>query len=715
MCLPGARPAAGRPPASRAITEGEGVGVRQGRALGDVLEAARDRAFVGRAGELALFRGALAGAPGAFPVHYLHGPGGIGKSTLLRRFAREARRAGRQVVEADGRTVVPTPQGFTAAVGEAVGEPGVVLLVDTFERCQGLESWLCEQFLLGLPADGVVVIAGRRTPDVRWTSDPGWADLLRVTSLRNLTPDDAARLLHVRGLKPEAHRAVLSFTGGNPLALTLAAAVAVREEGAGSGWKPSQDVIATLLTELLGDIPSAAHRRALEICAHSHVTSETLLRALMGAEGSELFAWLREQPFIEPTGAGLFPHDVVREALEADLRWRDPDGFADMHRTVHQHLVERVRTAPEEQMLSATGALLYLYRREASANFRKWREGGHVEDEPYTEAARGRVLELVESAEGEASAAICRFWLDRQPEGFRVYRSTQTGEIVAFFAWLRLREPLDTGVDPVVDAAWAHARSTAPLRPDEHMALARFSVHPPRYQRTSAPMDLMHWRALGEIFRADRLAWTFVVMRDNGYWDDYLSHFAMPPDARRPGIGQHTYALFGHDWRAQPVGSWLAARSNATLSDDPGARTPHHTREHAELVVLSRPEFDTAVRDTLRTLRRPDVLADNPLNRSRLVSESGTTLTELLASAIEALREGRSGEKHHRALTTTYLAGTPTQEAAAERLGLPFSTYRRHLTSGIDRLTDVLWRSELNGTRITEVNQAQAADGTDRG
>ncbi|MFI9586872.1 hypothetical protein ACIHCQ_34750 [Streptomyces sp. NPDC052236] len=459
-----------------------------GGALGDVLEAARERAFVGRVGELALFRSALAGDPGSCPVHYLHGPGGIGKSTLLRRFAREARRAGR-AVEVDGRTVVPTPQGFARAVGEAVGEPGLVLIVDTFEHCQGLESWLYEQFLLGLPAGSVVVIAGRRAPDVRWTSDAGWADLLRVTALRNLPPEDAARLLHARGLGTGAHQALLSFTGGNPLALTLAAAVAareeaareqaVREEGVTSGWKPSRDVIATLLSQLLGDIPSVAHRRALEICAHTYVTSETLLRALMGEEAPELFAWLRQQPYIEPTDAGLVPHDVVREALEADLRWRDPEGFADMHRTVHQYVLDRLRAAPEEKMLPATSSLLYLYRREASANFRKWREGGLVEDGFYEEADRGRVLELAEIAEGAESAAICRFWLDRQPEGFRVYRSTHTGEIVAFFAWLRLREPSDPGIDPVVEAAWAHARSTAPLRPGEHMSMSVSAAHFP--------------------------------------------------------------------------------------------------------------------------------------------------------------------------------------------------------------------------------------------
>ncbi|MFF3248713.1 ATP-binding protein [Streptomyces sp. NPDC002870] len=580
-----------------------------------------------------------------------------------------------------------------------------MLLVDTFERCQGLEGWLCERFLLGLPVGSVVVIAGRRAPDARWTSDPGWADLLRVTSLRNLPPDDATRLLDARGLAPGAHQAVLSFTGGNPLALTLAAAVAVREGGAKPGWQPSHDVIATLLATLLDDIPSAVHRRALEICAHTHVTSETLLRALMGTKAPELFAWLREQPFIESTGAGLFPHDVVREALEADLRWRDPEGFADMHRTVHQYLVERVRAVSEAQLLPASSALIYLYRREASANFHKWREGGHVKDEPYEAADRGRVLELAETAEGEASAEICGFWLDRQPEAFRVYRSTQTGEIVAFFAWLRLREPLGTDIDPIVAAAWAHARSTAPLRPGEHMALARFHVHPPLYQRTSAPMDLMHWRGLGEIFRGDRLAWTFVVKRDDGHWDKYMRHFAMPPGDRRPRIGEHTYTLFSHDWRAQPVGPWLEERSNTILSRASGTRTSPRPGKHEELVVLSRPEFDTAVRDALRTLRQPDVLADNPLNRSRVVTDSETTLPELLASAVDLLQEGRSGDKHHRALTATYLAGAPTQEVAAERLGLPFSTYRRHLTSGVDRLTDLLWRSELKGTTITELSQ----------
>jgi hypothetical protein len=38
-----------------------------------------------------------------------------------------------------------------------------------------------------------------------------------------------------------------------------------------------------------------------------------------------------------------------------------------------------------------------------------------------------------------------------------------------------------------------------------------------------------------------------------------------------------------------------------------------------------------------------------------------------------------------------------TQEAAAELLGLPFSTYRGHLTRGVERVCDRLWQRELYG------------------
>jgi hypothetical protein len=113
--------------------------------------------------------------------------------------------------------------------------------------------------------------------------------------------------------------------------------------------------------------------------------------------------------------------------------------------------------------------------------------------------------------------------------------------------------------------------------------------------------------------------------------------------------------------------------------------------------VLSHPEFVAAVRQALRDATRPDALAANPLLRSRVTAEhaggapTAATLRALLCAAAEALRANPRGEKQYRALQRTYFRPAATQELAAELLGLPFSTYRYHLTTGIARTTEWLW------------------------
>ena len=121
------------------------------------------------------------------------------------------------------------------------------------------------------------------------------------------------------------------------------------------------------------------------------------------------------------------------------------------------------------------------------------------------------------------------------------------------------------------------------------------------------------------------------------------------------------------------------------------------------MLALSQPEFADAVRRALRDLHRPGALAANPLARTRVVREPGPScpppeaLRELLHEAVDALRADPRGEKLVRALECTYLRPAPTQEAAAELLGLPFSTYRGHLTRGLERVVDWLWQRELYG------------------
>ncbi|MEV0828898.1 ATP-binding protein [Nonomuraea rubra] len=664
--------------------------------LGSRLEAARELAFVGREEELAVFHTALYGGGGG-SVLYVHGPGGIGKSALLRRLAHEAAVAGRPVSMVDGRTMEPSPATFGDEAEPVLGDADAVLLIDHFERIQGLEGWLRERFLPRLPVGALVVIAGRYPPDMRWQADPGWAGALKVLTLRDLPAADAQALLDSCGVPDELREPLLAFAGGHPLALLLGAAVAVKDGGASRRWMPNQDVVATLLDQLVGELPSAAHQHALEICAHAHVTTEALLRAALPQDAGTLFRWLRRLPFVESSSSGLFPHDVVRELLEADLRWRDPEGYAVMHDRIHAYLAEKVRTAGDADVLGAVAALLYLHRDNgALTDFHRCRDEGEFQEEPFRQEDTGTLVRVATAAEGAASAGCAAFWAGRRPEAFRLYRRTETGEPVAFSAWLRL-EKLDeeeVAADPVVAAAWAHARATTPVRAGEHLAVSRLWVLP-EHRGRSTVMDLIQWRMIGNCLRAERMAWSYTVIQHPNHraWVKCLRRYGMLDIPEQPRLGDDSYTLFVHDWRAVPQQTWLEWM-NRPLAEGPDAAPG--------LVVLSQAEFAGAVRKALRQLSRPDTLAASPLTRTRLIAERAgqdpvAALGDLLRGAIADLGEDPRTVKFHRALSATFLRGTPTQELAAEQLGLPFTTYRRHLTAGIERVCADLWHRELYG------------------
>jgi AAA ATPase domain len=304
--------------------------------LADRLAAARRRRFVGREAELALFAAALADPEPPFALLYVHGPGGVGKTLLLSEFARLADDAGVPAVRLDGRDLDPSPPGFLAALGRALDEPPDtsplealtrrprgVLMVDTYETLGPLDAWLREALLPELPGGHLVVLAGRDPPAAGWLADAGWRDLARVVPLRNLRPEESLAYLSARGVPATQHAAVLSFTHGHPLALSLVADVAATG-GDPTALAPEQrpDVVRALLGRFVQQLPGARHRQALEACAHVRVTTEALLASALDADDAhELFGWLRRLSFVEEGPYGLFPHDLAREVLDADLRW----------------------------------------------------------------------------------------------------------------------------------------------------------------------------------------------------------------------------------------------------------------------------------------------------------------------------------------------------------------------------------------------------------
>jgi hypothetical protein len=127
--------------------------------LADRLRQARAESFIGRRGELELFRTAIESQSPPFTVLHVHGPGGVGNTTLLYAYAAAVEAAGRYPLLVDARAFEPSPAGFLDAVGVASGNSAVpapvddgrlVLLIDTYESAAPIDDWLREHFLPGL-------------------------------------------------------------------------------------------------------------------------------------------------------------------------------------------------------------------------------------------------------------------------------------------------------------------------------------------------------------------------------------------------------------------------------------------------------------------------------------------------------------------------------------------------------------------------------------
>lgn len=696
--------------------------------LSDRLAAARRERFVGREGELALFRSALEATEPPFAVLHIHGPGGVGKTTLLRQFERVATEHGRLTVRLDARNIEPSPPGFLQSLHQALceatgrrGDPSppaahfpdwpanAVLILDTYERLTPLDTWLRETFLPQLPTRSLVVIAGRNPPASAWRTESDWAGLARIVSLRNLHPDESRAYLTARGVVGDRQASALAFTHGHPLALSLVADVLNQSaEPAAFDAHHAVDVVHVLLERFIQDVPSTQHRRAMEVCALAWATTEALLADALDIEDArEPFEWLRQLSFIEQGQHGLFPHDLAREALEADLRWRNPDVFRQLRQRITNYLRARMtRVSGLEQQRTL---LDWLYAGRDSpfvGPFFDWTAMDFAYARPAAPDDAAAIVKMVRTHEGEASAQIAQHWLRRQPGGFLIFRNAE-GERVGFVANIALHEatPEDLAADPAAPAALDFVRRHGPIREDEEIFFLRFWMGRDTHQAITFAINLTCVNTIILWMTRPRLAWSFIAMANPEFWTPHFTEVNIPrsPEADFE-VGGRRYGVFAHDWRIEPMSTWLTGQPVVPMTfsqPEQAGRTP-------PVLVLSQSEFDEAVRQALRNYTRPDALAGNPLLRSRVVLEAAereatgaratpSTLQALLREAAATLTGNPKDMKLHRAVWHTYFEPAPTQERAAELLDLPFNTYRYHLARGVERIVAWLWQRELHG------------------
>lgn len=667
------------------------------RSWGDRLAAARRAGFVGREAEIELFVQAIALSPPPFAVLFVHGPGGIGKTTLLERYAHEAHAREIPTTWLDARTVRPDASSFLAALGASSIEqlasrlaPRHVIFLDTLEEIRAIDPWIRTTLVPALPEGALLVLAGRDAPSPSWREDAGLAALVRVRALRNLRVEESDALLAARGVAA-AHRArAHALTHGHPLALALVA------EGAridGSVPMLAPDVVRALLERIVRDLPSADRRAALEIAALLRVTNEAALADLGVSDPADALAWLRSLSFVHQTDEGVAPHDLVRDAVLAELDQRDPARRAE--------LVARCRARNRRALASSSPRVreraffdvVFAFRDDPTMRaYYQWdgERGGGGSARPLSSDELTPLLDRLAHHEGSRSRELAARWWQEQPEAFHTLldgRGANLGAIV----YLHLSQLDGASADPAIASALA-ATAAAPSRPGERVAILRFWMWNDGYQMPGSAAHASHSMLVAFDWMFDAsLSWVVLVVQNIDAWRPFFARIGFD---ERPEhaftIDDRCFAILTRDLRARP---WVSA---APLE---GGGVP------VARVVLSQEDFARAVRDALRVMTRPAELASSPLLSSRLVfdwaedeSPTPTMLRELLEAAVTALDDPED-PRPRRCLEATFVRPAPTHEAAAEALGLSFSTYRRQLQRGVDGVVAYLWAREVSGAR----------------
>jgi hypothetical protein len=683
--------------------------VREESTLAGRLGARRRQRFVGRRAELALFDEVLSAGESPYVVLFVHGPGGIGKTSLLAAWADLAVAAGRRCVRVDARDVAPSAEGVLDALRSTLGvapgadpvgrvEPGCVLMVDTYELFEAIDSWVRGSLIPGLPADAIVVLAGRNAPGHSWQLAP-WAEVTHVTALRNLDPDESRTLLRSFAVDPDKVDDVVGLTHGHPLGLALVADTMARG-GAAAVEPMAPDLVRRLVQTFVDNVPDATHRKALEACAVIRVTTEPALRHVLGlGDAHDLFDWLRGLSFVEAGPDGVFPHDLARDAIMRDLLWRDPDAFRAVFSANREYMFGRLLTGQGIEQQRAIFDLQHYYRHvdEVSALF-DWTTFGQAHIEPAGPARLPAVLEIVERWFGRESVPVARHWCDRFPDGALV-AVDRAGAVRGMFIQFDLGQATaaDFAIDPGAGAAWDWVQRTAPTTATDAVPMVRFWADRDKEQDASTSSHLVGALSGQTWLTTPNLSMWLGCGLDADKYRAYSAFFDFDmveaPEFETAG---RSFGMMAHDFRVMPIVAWLDRNTEKLIS-----RLVDPTSVEPAPIVLSYPVFQDAARQLLRDLHRSDRLRANPLARSRLVGGDDPTaeLSELVHRAAVQLREDPRDLKLYRAVERTYLKPAPSQEKAAELLDLPFSTYRRHLTAGVERIVASLWQQELVAVR----------------
>ena len=454
--------------------------------IGHRLGAAATAALVGRESERERLL-AWTNDPAGPAVVFVHGPGGIGKTTLVSGSFDPAR-----VLMLGAGEVEPTPARLLDHLARLLGVDGRatpesigaqlttqaidVVVIDEYERFVVVDAFVRNELLPALPSATTTVLVGRNPPNRAWRTSPGWRALIAELALGPLTDTAAARLVERRlGTDAALVARACRFGRGHPLALELAAeAIARRPEMALRGGPPPE--VVEELVEVFVEELDVEVRRAVDAGSLVRRLTMPVLATLCQLDDDEVRATWRQiagLPFVTVYADGLRMHPVVQDVVASSFELRDPTGVRELRRRAATLALDSIGTAPG---WPATADLLHLVQNPVVRDAFVPPAGAEHPVEVARADDKESVLAIVRRYCGNGEVRMVDAWWERHPGGFVVARGA-TGEVTSFSLVADVAaiagELVD--LDPVAHAVQSDLRAR-PLRAGGRALLKRHGL-----------------------------------------------------------------------------------------------------------------------------------------------------------------------------------------------------------------------------------------------
>lgn len=688
--------------------------------IADILIRAQKQYFTGREKEIDQFTELLKTKELSTNVLFLYGPAGQGKTTILKEFTLLCKSKDIPFAHLDGRDIISSTAGFYESLFQALQVSSVqkalnffekcdkkfVLFIDTYEKLNALDDWIRQEFLPQLPDNVLTVFSSRNQPSVKWLSDPGWQNLTKTIPIKNFSNTESKNYLQKRNVPDNQFEKILDFTHGHPLALCLVADLFSQNPGKIFSPDDSPNIVQTLLDNFLLKSPSPAHKTALEICALTYITTESLLASVMEMENaSELFEWLKNLSFIESTKLGLYPHDLARESLVTDLKWRNPDWFVHLYNKAWNYYLNKLETASGEEQRRFLFKLTYLQRNHPAVRpFYNWEETHDYWVDLMKPEDVKVLTKMVTEFYGEESVKAFKFWINHPAAQVWVWRSPDNPHN-GFVMRININE-ISAGEkvkDEVIHKIMDCANSEFHLRKGEVCTVFRFWMASETHQNISKIQSSIFLFITQYYLTTHDLAIHLISVAKPEFWKSLLNYYGMEHvPALDYLVNKIPRGFYMHDWRKSPPKLWLVSLGKGITQRSMIA----DINSKSKILMLSETEFTEAVYQALKDYYNEKKLQTNPLIHCRLVlknQENGMStdqriahLKEELDAALKKLAESPRYDNYHRLLYRTFINPVGSQEQIAEFLTLPFSTYRRHLKKSVNLVSEILWKQEIS-------------------